>query len=118
MAGSDQSQQILIAHQPLEVIQAAKEKVDLQLSGHTHAGHLFPLQIAISLTNRDTYMVDKREETYFTQAQARLGGDRVRVCGHLMSVLSLPYAVGLERHRVMSIAHLCLLRLCYLPLSF
>ena len=37
LADSDQSRaKILIAHQPLEVLQAAKEKVDLQLSGHTH----------------------------------------------------------------------------------
>lgn len=33
---------ILLAHQPKVVIEAAKHNVDLQLSGHTHGGQLWP----------------------------------------------------------------------------
>ena len=32
---------VLIAHQPLQIEDAAKEKISLQISGHTHAGHLY-----------------------------------------------------------------------------
>ena len=32
---------VLIAHQPLQIEEAAKEKISLQISGHTHAGHLY-----------------------------------------------------------------------------
>ena len=56
LAGSATSRaKILIAHQPLQITDAAKEKVDLQLSGHTHAGHLFPMHIGISVYN-DGYL--------------------------------------------------------------
>jgi predicted MPP superfamily phosphohydrolase len=40
---------ILLAHQPRAAIQAAKEGVDLQLSGHTHGGQIFPFHALASL---------------------------------------------------------------------
>eukprot|EP00944_MAST-04C_sp_MAST-4C-sp1_P013439 g13439.t1 len=98
LAGSDQSRaKILIAHQPLEVIQAAKEKVDLQLSGHTHAGHLFPLQIAISLTNRGyIHGMDKLEETYlYTSAGTTGWGPRTRLWSfNERTVITLRSGIG------------------------
>lgn len=33
---------VLLAHQPVAVFEAARYKVDLQLSGHTHGGQMFP----------------------------------------------------------------------------
>ena len=33
---------VLLAHQPREVIEAARHGVDLQLSGHTHGGQIWP----------------------------------------------------------------------------
>ncbi len=41
---------ILMAHQPKSVYQAAKAGFDLQLSGHTHGGQIFPGQIMMALT--------------------------------------------------------------------
>ena len=37
---------ILLAHQPKQVIEAAENEVDLQLSGHTHGGQMFPFGLA------------------------------------------------------------------------
>ncbi|WP_367137003.1 metallophosphoesterase [Saccharothrix sp. HUAS TT1] len=40
---------VLMAHQPVQVRQAAKHGVDLQLSGHTHGGQMFPFHLAVGL---------------------------------------------------------------------
>ncbi len=40
---------VLLAHQPVLVEQASSAGVDLQLSGHTHAGQLWPFDYAIRL---------------------------------------------------------------------
>lgn len=40
---------VLMAHQPVQVREAAKHGVDLQLSGHTHGGQMFPFHLAIGL---------------------------------------------------------------------
>ena len=40
---------VLLAHQPVMVDQAAAAGVDLQLSGHTHGGQLWPFDYAIRL---------------------------------------------------------------------
>ena len=36
---------ILVDHQPIDLKEAEENNIDLQLSGHTHAGQLFPLQV-------------------------------------------------------------------------
>ena len=43
LGGRDQTRPVvLLAHQPVQVHQAAANGVDLQLSGHTHGGQMFP----------------------------------------------------------------------------
>ena len=38
---------VLVAHQPKEVREAAAAGVDLQLSGHTHGGQIWPFQLIV-----------------------------------------------------------------------
>ncbi|MCW2742678.1 MAG: Metallophosphoesterase [Blastococcus sp.] len=45
----DRSPLVLLAHQPVMVEQARTAGVDLQLSGHTHGGQLWPFDYAIRL---------------------------------------------------------------------
>jgi predicted MPP superfamily phosphohydrolase len=50
MRGRDpQRAAVLLAHQPVDVQDAVRNDVDLQLSGHTHGGQLTPFELAVSL---------------------------------------------------------------------
>ncbi|GGN12384.1 hypothetical protein FHR83_003583 [Actinoplanes campanulatus] len=50
LAGRDQSRPVvLMAHQPVAVHDAAPYGVDLQLSGHTHGGQMFPFDYLVGL---------------------------------------------------------------------
>ncbi|TMR12158.1 metallophosphoesterase [Nonomuraea turkmeniaca] len=40
---------VLLAHQPVQVDQAARHGVDLQLSGHTHGGQMAPFNLVVGL---------------------------------------------------------------------
>lgn len=40
---------VLLAHQPAAIHEAAAHKVDLQLSGHTHGGQIYPFNYAVKL---------------------------------------------------------------------
>lgn len=50
LAGRDESRAlVLLAHQPRQVRVAAKHGVDLQLSGHTHGGQVWPWHYIVSI---------------------------------------------------------------------
>ncbi|QYC45799.1 putative metallophosphoesterase [Nonomuraea coxensis DSM 45129] len=40
---------VLLAHQPVQVTEAARHGVDLQLSGHTHGGQIVPFNLVVGL---------------------------------------------------------------------
>lgn len=56
---------ILLDHQPLDLEQNASLGIDLQLSGHTHGGQLFPMGIVQSLTS-NTLVRGQRNINDFT----------------------------------------------------
>ncbi|MFG1688272.1 metallophosphoesterase [Nonomuraea sp. NPDC049269] len=48
LGGRDPSRStVLLAHQPVQVEQAARYGVDLQLSGHTHGGQMMPFNLVV-----------------------------------------------------------------------
>lgn len=50
LAGRDSSRPtVLMAHQPVQVAEAAKRDVALQLSGHTHGGQLWPFHYIVGM---------------------------------------------------------------------
>lgn len=49
LSGTDASRPtILLAHQPVQVTEAAAHNVDLQLSGHTHGGQMWPFHYIVA----------------------------------------------------------------------
>ncbi len=64
LAGRDPNREcILLAHQPKEIIEAAKLGVGLQLSGHTHGGQVFPATLLVRLQQPFTAGLDRLGET-------------------------------------------------------
>jgi predicted MPP superfamily phosphohydrolase len=50
LGGRDRSRSVvLLAHQPVQAVQAAEHGVDLQLSGHTHGGQMAPFNLVVPL---------------------------------------------------------------------
>ncbi|TXK34665.1 metallophosphoesterase [Nonomuraea sp. C10] len=50
LGGRDESRPVvLLAHQPVQVAEAARHGVDLQLSGHTHGGQMVPFNLIVPL---------------------------------------------------------------------
>lgn len=53
LAGRDESRAVvLLAHQPVVAREAARLGVDLQLSGHTHGGQMWPFHLAVRATGQ------------------------------------------------------------------
>ncbi|MFG1946153.1 metallophosphoesterase [Nonomuraea sp. NPDC048826] len=50
LGGRDESRSVvLLAHQPVQVAEAARHGVDLQLSGHTHGGQMVPFNLIVPM---------------------------------------------------------------------
>ena len=56
---------ILLDHQPFNLEKSVKEGVDLQLSGHTHHGQLWPLNYITSAIYEVSTGYRKIENTHF-----------------------------------------------------
>ncbi|WP_018686576.1 metallophosphoesterase [Actinokineospora enzanensis] len=55
---------VLLAHQPVQVRQAATRDVDLQLSGHTHGGQLWPFHAVVRLAQPAVSGLSKVDKTW------------------------------------------------------
>jgi hypothetical protein len=56
---------ILLDHQPLHLEEAQQAGIDLQLSGHTHAGQLFPLNLINKLVYEKNWGYLKKGATHY-----------------------------------------------------
>jgi predicted MPP superfamily phosphohydrolase len=65
LAGRDTSRPVvLLAHQPVQVRDAAARGVDLQLSGHTHGGQLYPFHYVVRLSQPAVSGLSKVDNTW------------------------------------------------------
>jgi predicted MPP superfamily phosphohydrolase len=81
-SASDSLPLILVDHRPTEIDEVSRTKADIQLSGHTHDGQMFP----INLITRRVYQLSwghmKKENThFFVTSGIRLWGPQVRTTG-------------------------------------
>ncbi|MGP3966923.1 metallophosphoesterase [Streptomyces sp. 6N223] len=74
---------VLMAHQPAQIYDAVDYGVDLQLSGHTHGGQVWPVNYIAALSNPTVAGLDRYDDTqlYVTRgagaygAPVRVGAD-------------------------------------------
>jgi predicted MPP superfamily phosphohydrolase len=86
---------ILVDHRPTEIDQVSRTAADVQLSGHTHNGQLFPINLITNKIYPLSWGYMKRAEThFFVTSGIQLWGPPVRTTGksEIMVVnISLPY---------------------------
>lgn len=71
---------ILLAHQPRSIFEAAKHGVDLQLSGHTHGGQIFPWNFLVRLQQPFVAGLDRYQKTWiYTHRGTGFWGPPMRV---------------------------------------
>ena len=71
---------ILLAHQPKAIADAARLGVDLQLSGHTHGGQIWPFNLLVGLVQPFVAGLGKRgETTIYTSRGTGFWGPPMRV---------------------------------------
>ena len=73
---------ILLDHSPTELEEASNSHVDIQISGHTHYGQLFP----VNYINRSQYELSwgykkKRQTHFFVTSGVQVWGPPVRTAG-------------------------------------
>jgi predicted MPP superfamily phosphohydrolase len=73
---------ILVDHRPTEIDEVSKTTVDVQLSGHTHNGQLFPINLILKRMYRLVWGYEKIGNTnFFVTSGIRLWGPPVRTVG-------------------------------------
>ncbi|MGH3881377.1 MAG: metallophosphoesterase [Actinophytocola sp.] len=71
---------VLLAHQPVQVSDAASHGVDLQLSGHTHGGQMYPFHHVVSIAQPSLAGLTKVDDTWlYVTRGAGFWGPPVRV---------------------------------------
>jgi predicted MPP superfamily phosphohydrolase len=79
---SDSIPLIMIDHRPSEILQVSKNKVDVQFSGHTHNGQMFPINLIIRSMYEVAWGHRKIDNThFFVTSGIRLWGPPVRTTG-------------------------------------
>mgnify|MGYP005837375407 CR=1 FL=1 len=79
---------ILLDHQPVGLDEADRAGIDLQLSGHTHAGQLFPLDIINKrLYEKNWGYLRKGRTHYYVSSGAGTWGPPVRTAGRSEVIL-------------------------------
>jgi len=70
---------IMLDHRPTDLEEVSKTRVDLQMSGHTHHGQLFPINLITKRVYALSYGYFKKRDThFFVTSGIRLWGPPVR----------------------------------------
>jgi predicted MPP superfamily phosphohydrolase len=70
-------------HQPVSLAEAAENNIDLQISGHTHHGQMWPLQLVTERVFKLSWGYKKIGNSHFyVSSGAGTWGPRVRLGNH------------------------------------
>ena len=73
---------IILDHQPFNLHEAEQAEIDLQLSGHTHHGQMFPLNYLISrMYEKDWGFLQKNKTHYYISCGVGTWGPPIRTAG-------------------------------------
>ncbi|MDR2848009.1 MAG: metallophosphoesterase [Bacteroidales bacterium] len=79
----DQLPHILLDHQPFHLEEAQQAGIDLQLSGHTHHGQMFPINLITNkMYEKDWGYLQKGNSHYYISCGAGTWGPLLRTAGH------------------------------------
>jgi uncharacterized protein len=82
MTASDSLPVIMVDHRPTEIDQVSRTSVDVQLSGHTHNGQMFPINLITKSIYQLSWGYMKKNNThFFVSSGIRLWGPPVRTAG-------------------------------------
>lgn len=73
---------ILLDHQPRNIDEAAEQNVDLMLSGHTHGGQIFPVNILVAMMYKNAKGIYQDTNHHFTSIVSSgygFGGPPIRL---------------------------------------
>ncbi|NVO01454.1 MAG: metallophosphoesterase [Bacteroidetes bacterium] len=74
---------ILLDHQPFDMMSAVTENVDLQLSGHTHSGQLFPFNFVTGkMFEEDWGFLKKGNTNFYVSCGFGTWGPPIRIGSH------------------------------------
>lgn len=72
---------VLLDHQPYHLEEAERQKIDLQLSGHTHHGQVWPLNWVTDAVYECAYGYYKKGATeYYVSSGLGIWGGKFRIC--------------------------------------
>jgi predicted MPP superfamily phosphohydrolase len=73
---------ILLDHRPIDIDRVSKSIVDIQLSGHTHNGQLFPINFIVRKLYELSWGYMKKNHThFFVTSGLQTWGPRIRTAG-------------------------------------
>ena len=85
---------ILMNHQPFDLDESVKNDIDLQLSGHTHHGQLFPLNFITSMVfELSTGYLKKGQTHFYVSTGAGTWGPPVRI-GNTPEIVNIKLKFG------------------------
>jgi predicted MPP superfamily phosphohydrolase len=82
LAGTDPDLPVvLLAHQPRQVMQAAQAQIDLQVSGHTHGGQIWPFHYLVRVDQPSVHGLTRHGERtqLYTTRGAGFWGPPLRI---------------------------------------
>lgn len=91
---------ILLDHQPADLSEAQKAGIDLQLSGHTHYGQIWPFSLVTKLIFEQAYgYLQKGDTHYYVSSGLGIWGGKFRIGTRSeYVVITISSAVGHDRN--------------------